>query len=176
MTSAPDVSIVIEWENVLLSESTRSEVLLQRLSQQIRGLQRSVEVIVVCNPVDGELAALEALLRQCLGPPHSNFFGWRTVVAPSAHHYELKNRGAASHSYVDAQGLYSRAVTLGWFFPLRSETSTSSFVPWPMAVTKYCGGATSEVGRVGNCRFRCCSAMARSHGARSVASRGITAA
>lgn len=161
MTAAPEISVVIEWENVLLSDRARSELMLLRLAQQIRNLQRSAEVIVVCDLPGAGAAALEALLTQRLGPAGASTFRWRLVNAPASRYYELKNRGAveargslivlidsdvipehgwlaslierfddpavsvvAGHSYIDTQGLYSRAVALGWFFPLRSETPT----------------------------------------------------
>lgn len=160
MTALPEISVVIEWENVLLSDRARSESMLLRLARQIHDLQRSVEVIVVCDPADTGLAPLEALLMQRLGPADAGLLSWRLVEVSAAHYYELKNRGAAEaggslvvfidsdvipehgwlaglterfedpavsvvagHSYIDPQGLYSRAVALGWFFPLRSETS-----------------------------------------------------
>ena len=156
MTFVPEISVVIEWENVQLSDRARSESMLLTLVRQIRDLQRNVEVIVVCDPAGTGVAPLEALLTQRLGPADSDGL---LVEASAAHYYELKNRGAAEargslvvfidsdvipehgwlaglierfedpavsvvagHSYIDSQGLYSRAVALGWFFPLRSET------------------------------------------------------
>ena len=62
MNATPDISVVIEWENVLLSAHERSEVMLHRLAQQIRDIDRTVEVIVVCDPEGGGVAALEVLL------------------------------------------------------------------------------------------------------------------
>lgn len=157
--AAPDISIVVEWENVQLSGSKRSEILLNRLAQQVLALDRIVEVIVVCDPPSGGVTLLETGLRERFGAPDAARLGWRVVAAPGAHYYELKNRGAAEarglvtvlidsdvipepgwlaalvepfadpdvqvvagHSYVDAKGLYGRAMALGWFFPLRSET------------------------------------------------------
>lgn len=161
MSAAPDISVVIEWENVLLSAKARSEEMLRRLAEQIRGLDRTVEVIVVCDPAGAGIASLETLLTERLGRPDALPFGWRVITAPGAHYYEFKNRGAAEargslsvlvdsdvipedgwlgalvelftdpnvhvvagHSYVDAQGLYGRAVALGWIFPLRSDIPT----------------------------------------------------
>lgn len=157
----PAITVVIEWENVLLSGDARSEMMLQRLAQQICSLDRSVEVVVVCDPAGVGVTALETLLTQHLGRADAAPFGWRLVTAPGAHYYEFKNRGAAEaraplivlidsdvipeegwlaalvelfadpavhvvagHSYIDAKGLYSRAMALGWFFPRRSEIPT----------------------------------------------------
>ena len=161
MTAAPGISVVIEWENVLLSGNARSEVMLNRLAQQIRSLDRCVEVVVVCDPAGVGVTALETLLMQHLGRADATLFGWRLVTAPGAHYYDFKNRGAAEsraplivlidsdvipeegwlaalvelfadpavhvvagHSYIDAEGLYGRAMALGWFFPRRSESAT----------------------------------------------------
>lgn len=158
MNAVPEVTLVIEWENVRLSGEGRGEEMLRRVAEQLRVFDRVVEVIVVCDPEGAAVAELEALLTRRLGPPDTTPFGWRLVTAPGVHYYELKNRGAAEaqapllviidsdvipedgwlaavvepfadpnvhvvagHSYIDGKGLYSRAVALGWFFPLRSQ-------------------------------------------------------
>lgn len=108
MSAAPDISVVIEWENVLLSAKARSEEMLRRLAEQIRGLDRTVEVIVVCDPVGAGIASLETLLTQRLGRPDALPFGWRVITAPGAHYDEFKNRGAA-----EARGSLSVLVELG---------------------------------------------------------------
>jgi hypothetical protein len=161
VNAVPDITVVIEWENVLLCGNARSEMMLQRLAQQIRSLDRCVEVVVVCDPAGVGVTALGTLLTQHLGRADATPFGWRLVTAPGAHYYEFKNRGAAEaraplivlidsdvipeegwlaalvelfadpavhvvagHSYIDAKGLYGRAMALGWFFPRRSELPT----------------------------------------------------
>lgn len=95
MNAVPDITLVIEWENVLLSGEDRGEEMLRRVAEQIRVFDRAVEVIVVCDPEGAGVAELEALLREQLGAPDTTPFGWRLVTAPGAHYYELKNRGAA---------------------------------------------------------------------------------
>jgi hypothetical protein len=159
MNTTPEITVIVEWENVLLSEKQRSELMLARLSEQARALNRSVEVIVVCDPAGADLAGLRSLLTERLGPADDASLPWRLISAPGLHYYEIKNRGAAEargqivimldsdvipdagwlaelvnpfdgpavavvagNTYLDPQGLYSRAFALGWIFPRRSET------------------------------------------------------
>lgn len=96
MNGTPDITVVVEWENVLLARQERSEVMLSRLAAQAHALDRSVEVVVVCDPAGTDLAGLRALLVDRLGPADAARLPWRLVSAPDAHYYELKNRGVAT--------------------------------------------------------------------------------
>jgi hypothetical protein len=95
MKDAPDITVIVEWENVLLSGKERSERMLSRLSEQACALGRPLEVIVVCNPADADPSGLRSLLEDRLGAADGAPIPWRLVSAPGAHYYELKNRGAA---------------------------------------------------------------------------------
>ena len=144
----PDVSIIIEWDNVTLAGAPRAQAMMRRLAEEAGSCARPLEILI-CH--DGE-APPDASIKGCGLPPV-----WRVVRAPGARYYELKNRGAAEsageilvfldsdaipepgwlegilapfgdpavqvvagHAYIQAESLYSRAFALTWFFPLRA--------------------------------------------------------
>jgi hypothetical protein len=156
----PDVSLVIEWENVILAESQRSSRMLAQLGKQVRTLNRAAEVIVLFNTEQIEKSLLENELFNKLGLDENNsVFSLRVEDARGRHYYDLKNTGArlatgeivvfldsdvipeegwlvnlidpffsnngikilAGNSYLDCEGLYSKAFALGWFFSLQCE-------------------------------------------------------
>ncbi len=45
-----ELSIVVEWENVLLSEDERCFHMLRKLSKQLGEINRRAEVLVLFNP------------------------------------------------------------------------------------------------------------------------------
>jgi hypothetical protein len=145
----PDVSIVVEWDNVALAGAPRALVTLARLREETLRSERRIEVLV-CHDEDSppDLSPLAAAL-----PP-----GWSLLRVPDARYYQLKNHGAAAaaggiivfldsdaipeagwlegmlapfddpavqvvagHAYIQAESLYSRAFALTWFFPLRAR-------------------------------------------------------
>lgn len=91
----PDISIVIEWENVILADMGRSIRMLERLREQIPALGRKVEVIVLFDPEQIERSVLENELFKRLGLDENN--SSCSVVVEEAggkHYYDLKNAGA----------------------------------------------------------------------------------
>ncbi len=90
----PDISIVIEWENVVLADMGRSFQMLERLRKQISELGRTVEVIVLFNPEQIERSFLESELFKRLGLDGNNpAFSLRLEEARGKHYYGLKNEG-----------------------------------------------------------------------------------
>ena len=91
----PDISIIIEWENVVLADMDRSIRMLEQLKKQIPALDRQVEVIILFNPEQIERSLLENELFKRLEPDENNLsFSVRTEEAIGKHYYELKNEGA----------------------------------------------------------------------------------
>jgi len=91
----PDISIVIEWENVILADMGRSIRMLERLREQIPALNRKVEVIVLFNPEQIERSALENELFKKLGlDENKSSFSVIVEEAGGKHYYDLKNAGA----------------------------------------------------------------------------------
>ena len=146
----PRVSIVVEWDNVLLAGSIRANAMLRTLAAEIQGCDLPCETLLCHNPV-----AVPNLELDVHGLPGI----WRPVPVPGSRYYDLKNRGAleasgdiivfldsdvipepgwlktllepfadpsvqvvAGHSYIDPGEVYSKAFALTWFFPLRTET------------------------------------------------------
>lgn len=92
-TKSIELSVVVEWENVLLAEQARGTRMLERLAGQSRALGRVTEVIVVCDPGEHGTASLQSTLTRYLGPAEASDLPWRIVEAPGEHYYDLKNRG-----------------------------------------------------------------------------------
>lgn len=91
----PDISIVIEWENVILADAARSVRMIERLRKQISGLSRKVEVIVLFNPEQIDRSFLQnELFRRFDSDSANNSFSLRVQEACGKHYYELKNEGA----------------------------------------------------------------------------------
>lgn len=121
MESSPSplrLSIIIEWENVRLSELDRSERMLAGLLSQLRNLldretsgsaedrflarfQRPVELLVLYNSEDFSEDEVAATLRAFVHPDNPDV-SLRFVGAADTHYYELKNVGAqeASGDYI----------------------------------------------------------------------------
>ena len=91
----PDISIIIEWENVILADAARSVRMIERLRKQISELGRKVEVIVLFNPEQIDRSFLENELFSQFDPDSAdNSVSLRVQEACGKHYYELKNEGA----------------------------------------------------------------------------------
>jgi glycosyltransferase involved in cell wall biosynthesis len=96
------VSIVIEWENALLSEAARSQAMLSALRRQAEELAREpaglkFELLLVFDKSVFEPTSLATLLKECLGEPDS-VIEWRLIPAPDQGYYQSKNHGASQAS------------------------------------------------------------------------------
>ena len=93
----PDFSLVIEWENILLSEKWRTVEMLRQLSKQIveisPNLSSKPEVIIVYDSDNFEHCQVEQFVNQQL-EPCSSMIDLRIISAPSCHYYQQKNVGA----------------------------------------------------------------------------------
>ncbi|MEB3332984.1 MAG: glycosyltransferase [Synechococcaceae cyanobacterium] len=142
------VSIVIEWENVLLSGSSRAARMLERVIAQANRQPAVREILISATDEQPALKERPAGLRADIA--------WRLLHHPGRHYYELKNLGAqqaggdrivfvdsdvipeadwleqllapfadpatavsCGRAYIDATDLYTRAFALFWFFPVR---------------------------------------------------------
>jgi hypothetical protein len=154
-------SIVIEWDNALLSESIRARRMLVTLDQQMAALPRTVhrpQVLIVYDAltVDGHL--LQHLVCDTL--KSRDIYDVELVPGPGLHYYELKNLGATrahgevivfldsdvipeegwllgllrafespavhvvcGNTYIELEGLYSKAFALFWFFSPRVDSN-----------------------------------------------------
>lgn len=93
------VSVVIEWENVLLSEMDRCRRMLRELRRQILELNSQVaasadfEIIVVFNQEIVQPAVVTNELEEIFRADDPNI-AWLTVPATGLSYYDLKNFGA----------------------------------------------------------------------------------
>lgn len=93
------VSIVIEWENALLSDVGRARQMLSTLGEQARAYARThntrFELLVAYDPGEIDIAVPRSTVEDELDP--ANWPGEvRYVAAPGLHYFEQKDLGAAS--------------------------------------------------------------------------------
>jgi hypothetical protein len=93
------VSIVIEWENALLSDVGRARQMLSTLGEQVRAYARThnsrFELLVAYDPGEIDIAVPRSTVEDELDP--ANWPGEvRYVAAPGLHYFEQKDLGAAS--------------------------------------------------------------------------------
>lgn len=99
------VSIIVEWENALLSEADRSAAMLRALRTQAaeiavnssngsvgRDNQPLFEVLVVYDQAEFDKVALTSLLVSCLGGV-DDVLHWRMLPTRDSGYYKNKNRG-----------------------------------------------------------------------------------
>lgn len=87
------ISIIVEWENAVLSELQRARDMLHRMQAQV--LARSddrFEIIVIYNPEQVQRGLIEDVLATDARAELKHAF--RLVAAPGMHYYDLKNEGA----------------------------------------------------------------------------------
>jgi hypothetical protein len=158
-----DVSVIVEWDNVRLSEKGRCVRMLQKLREQALQSNRSVEVIILFDENQVHRADIESATSLHLLQPNGTGKTLPCRIHPTnaLNYYQLKNLGVsiskgeivvfvdtdvipednwfsaltepfwekpeiqvlAGHTYLDPEDLVSRAFAIGWFFPLRSESS-----------------------------------------------------
>lgn len=87
------VSVIIEWENVLLAEQERCVAMLTRLRQQILESGQAVEVLVGFNPGQAERAVVTTAVARYLSNPddQGRSVACRVVDGRDLHYYQLKN-------------------------------------------------------------------------------------
>jgi hypothetical protein len=89
------LTILIEWENVLVAAEDRCVRMLEELAHQISPFDGGVEVLVLFNPEQISGAVIEEVLARHLRiTPARRDISVRTVSAPGLHYYDLRNHGA----------------------------------------------------------------------------------
>lgn len=93
------MSIVVEWDNILLAEADRSRVMLARVAADATdaigtGLAEApVELLLCADPVEVDVGALAVEVDDALAHA-SSALSERVVEVPGGGYYELKNAGA----------------------------------------------------------------------------------
>lgn len=105
----PRVSIVVEWENALLSAGDRSVAMLREVRRQVKALAARasapgpgeaappLELLLVYDREAFDEAALNALLGHHLGPT-GDVLRWRVLPTRDSGYYRNKDFGARSAS------------------------------------------------------------------------------
>ena len=96
MPSTPDVSVVLEWENVILAEDDRAFAMLRTLREELRR-RPGAEVLVLFDPEEVARDFVAGAVREHLGPADGAEDGGPSIrieECPGQHYYELKNEGA----------------------------------------------------------------------------------
>lgn len=122
------VSIVLEWENAMLSDAHRSRRLLDALCEQITELREQVEVLIIHDPAEVAAAELSAFIETHLGVASTrpNCVHWRLESANDLHYYDLKNEGARRVAgdilvFVDSDVIPQAGWLSGLIQPFREE-------------------------------------------------------
>ena len=89
-----EISIIIEWENILLSEEDRCHLMLVTLQKQLDEINRTVEVLVLFNPEQIGCDVIKYHLHRRLHSRLELENTLRIEEAKGKHYYELKNEGA----------------------------------------------------------------------------------
>lgn len=94
ITASPLLTILIEWENVLVAAEDRCVRMLEELGRQLSAFEAGVEVLVMFNPEQISAEVIEQILAQHLRiTPHRADISARTVSSPGLHYYDLRNHG-----------------------------------------------------------------------------------
>jgi hypothetical protein len=88
----PQVSIILEWENALLSEMDRAREMLRQVRQQVMQQNLDFEMVVLFNPEQIDRSLLENELKT--GLDDEARLPYRIEPAQGLHYYDLKNYGA----------------------------------------------------------------------------------
>lgn len=90
-----NISIVIEWENVLLSEADRSLAMLKQLSTQLQDIHHAVEVLFLFNEEDIATQTLQAIINThfTVHPSLANRVSVQLLPVVGLHYYDIKNAG-----------------------------------------------------------------------------------
>ncbi len=94
MGDDPTVSIVIEWENVILCDDQRCFAMLRRLGEELRRDTRRSEVIVLFDPRRVARSTIQTALERHVQRPEAATTEFHIEPCPGKHYYQLKNEGA----------------------------------------------------------------------------------
>jgi len=190
------VSIVIEWENVLLAGNSRAEQMLSKVIEQANRLPYCHEILISATSDQPALAQRPQSLRDSID--------WQLLTHPHQHYYQLKNLGAlrasgdviafvdsdvlpeatwleqllapmqepttqvcCGRAHIDAHNIYTKAFALFWFFPVRQAVRTQTTAP-----SGRCRWPTTEHFFANNVAFRRATALAFPFPASDATSRG----
>lgn len=90
-----DISIIIEWENILLSEADRALEMLKKLKSQLHDVEQSIEVLFLFNEEDIEAPALKAMIDDhfTIDDVLKDRVSVHLMPVVGLHYYDIKNAG-----------------------------------------------------------------------------------
>lgn len=91
----PIISIIVEWENVVLSEMQRCINMLRVLYKQAIDLEMPIEIIIINNPEQVKSTEVKCIVNENIDLDINSFVKLRFEEAMGCHYYELKNHGAS---------------------------------------------------------------------------------
>lgn len=91
-SAQPSISIIVEWENALLSELDRARAMLRRLREQAEQQALPLEILVLFNPEQIRQVLIITELDAAFPP--GGKLSYRIEPAQGLHYYDLKNFGA----------------------------------------------------------------------------------
>jgi hypothetical protein len=124
------VSVVVEWENVLLARSERCTAMLRRLAREVQALDsdfsRPLELLVCFDDAEVEEALVAAAVATEI-PTTGPHLRWRLVPAPRCEYYEMKNVGAHEATgeivvFVDSDVIPEEGWLRGLLGPFSDQT------------------------------------------------------
>ncbi len=89
------ISIIIEWENVLLSEMKRCTTMFKILQEQALALKLPVEIIILSNPEQVSSETVRSIINKNIHLELESSVAVHLEEAIGCHYYELKNYGAS---------------------------------------------------------------------------------
>jgi len=89
-----DCTVIIEWENAILSGDDRGCLMLNTVLGQITDLDLETEILILVDPEAVDVNDLQRSVEPILSKGREAGIAWRIETAEGLHYYELKNEGA----------------------------------------------------------------------------------
>ena len=89
-----DCTVIIEWENAILSGDDRGCLMLDTVLGQITDLGLETEILILVDPEVVDVNGLQRSVEPILSKGREAGIAWRIETAEGLHYYELKNEGA----------------------------------------------------------------------------------
>jgi len=121
------ISIVVEWENALLSEADRSVRMLRELRAQAQELSptKSFELLLLYDAEELAAGDLHAMLEANLGAP-DEVIDWRLIEGEQTGYYQIKDQGVRASAgelvvFLDSDVIPEKGWLRAMLEPFESE-------------------------------------------------------
>lgn len=89
-----ECTVIIEWENAILSGDDRGCLMLDAVLGQITDMGLETEILILVDPEVVDVNELQRSVEPMLSKGREAGIFWRIETAEGLHYYELKNEGA----------------------------------------------------------------------------------